>query len=359
MNKLSALYRQRCKPHLPQSRWLRYPLLIIVAVYLWGWLQRIPFPGEIKTVNALTSSMKTHCIGRHLIDVPKVAIPDYPEYAFKIDWATIETLRAGVTPDEYEEHITAFEQTLLNTKLLYEPKPPLLLKSERLSAHTHFTYAYESRGSDVGKNMTVHTLVGDRLVKLFVNTGDSQYDEARASLLKIAQNLMPMPDNIADIPPGFCAGHVLVKNIPNARERAYVVFGWPKPYDDVLFEVNIENGGSTSEGSLLQRIGFGKAMLERMLPQHSVLRSGNKDAGKIDGEEWLSKVKLKNTQLRFLWETSHKNLSSQIPEIRLELNAGLQDVSGNYPEKPGFSDNEALGIWDAMINSLRVRPNAF
>ena len=87
----------------------------------------------------------------------------------------------------------------------------------------------------------------------------------------------------------------------------------------------------------------------------------------MPGEELVSKIydEKEGDVINARWEFSGEALSSQRPQVVMELSYGGR-VPQIDPSKPmnepvvwKLRDEEGLALWDAFVNSLRPRPGAF
>jgi hypothetical protein len=76
------------------------------------------------------------------------------------------------------------------------------------------------------------------------------------------------------------------------------------------------------------------------------------------GEEHLERVKEGNGTHGhlFVWETQGRaNFQYEYPQIRLDMTTGNGKKG---PENSSLSDEDALKLWDAIVDSIRWRPVA-
>jgi hypothetical protein len=56
----------------------------------------------------------------------------------------------------------------------------------------------------------------------------------------------------------------------------------------------------------------------------------------------------------FVWETQGEG-TLETPAIKIELSTGHSDRKGN-PQKTSLTDEQAMKLWDDLLNSFRLRP---
>ncbi|MYM41258.1 T6SS immunity protein Tli4 family protein [Duganella qianjiadongensis] len=91
-----------------------------------------------------------------------------------------------------------------------------------------------------------------------------------------------------------------------------------------------------------------------------VLRLRKRVVNNWDGEEALLRIPSgygKPSVHKFTFRASGKTNAALYPFVQMTLDTG---VKGNMStgQKPSLSDEAALALWDSLLNSIRVRPNA-
>ncbi|WP_201455288.1 T6SS immunity protein Tli4 family protein [Xanthomonas massiliensis] len=119
--------------------------------------------------------------------------------------------------------------------------------------------------------------------------------------------------------------------------------------------------GEVDKETLLDRTAGTEAFL--LAKGAKRLRKGKRAAGGgvIPGEEYLVVGDEDGQrQYGFTWESPGKADSVAEPYMTVELQVlGQSVVDEDHPYKPAFaSDEEALQLWDAILESLRPRPGA-
>ncbi len=81
--------------------------------------------------------------------------------------------------------------------------------------------------------------------------------------------------------------------------------------------------------------------------------------GAIPADEYLLAGSAKGQRTyTFLWEAQGKDKSINEPHLKVELSVEEADIDDDAaPPAPAFkSDKAALELWDAIIDSIRLRP---
>ncbi|MEM5273425.1 T6SS immunity protein Tli4 family protein [Cupriavidus taiwanensis] len=90
-------------------------------------------------------------------------------------------------------------------------------------------------------------------------------------------------------------------------------------------------------------------------------QDGERNVGAIPAEEYATAATGNGQRVYvFAWESQGKNKSLSEQNVSAGLRVLEQPVdSPQTPYQPAFqSDDEALQLWDAIINSIRLRPGA-
>lgn len=91
-----------------------------------------------------------------------------------------------------------------------------------------------------------------------------------------------------------------------------------------------------------------------------VLRLGKRVVNNWEGEEALLRIPSgygKPSVHKFTFRASGKTNAALYPFVQMTLDTGVKD-NMSTAQKPSLSDEEALALWDSLLNSIRVRPNA-
>ncbi|CAM2172380.1 hypothetical protein PSAC2689_200026 [Paraburkholderia sacchari] len=158
-----------------------------------------------------------------------------------------------------------------------------------------------------------------------------------------------MPEGI-----GFVVGNtILADNFPNYESWRLLIKLEGKP--DVTLEVSSFVGAA--EEGLRQRAGGILARMLGMAAGLSQLRNHARPVGPIQADEIL----VAGTQdgkrgYGFKWEAPGKSYSLAEPNLNVSLEVRESAYATN--RESFSSDDEALELWDTLVNSIRLRPGA-
>ena len=119
---------------------------------------------------------------------------------------------------------------------------------------------------------------------------------------------------------------------------------------------------ATGEPKLLARLGNASSSrsLSGLLAQVHVLRKGERIAAGRAGEEMLSTVPTDGGYRlhQFRWEAQGTKLNAPLdPTLIVEFQSGAKYDHGQ-PIRPKVTDEQATQLFDAVVNSIRLRPSA-
>lgn len=165
----------------------------------------------------------------------------------------------------------------------------------------------------------------------------------------------PRADNEIPTEPGFCIDGAYIAGSEHMDEEFNVSVGFPK-YPKVYFSFMAYVVGEPGK-SLLERTGGIMSELTSQFAGLKVLRKAKHPVGPVPGEEILTAGSDKGQRLyAFRWDYPGK--ADSLAEPRLVVDMGLLEQTPPPPPPPFKDDDEALELWDAVVDSIRLRPGA-
>ncbi|CAN5861877.1 T6SS immunity protein Tli4 family protein [soil metagenome] len=332
---------------------------------------------EKQTMNDLTQTMQTHCIGRFLIDLPKEASIETMQTLghsreVVIDMAgsmTLEAFHVRMAKIEADYKIKKHHEGWPYFYGSSSPSSDIIL-FERLESDTdkreysRMIEGYKWSNNKVLQMMTKATDASDpkyqteAIAKNFGNDAP-QKKALITDLLERARGR-----DINDIPtePGLCFDGGFVALKAGKEDEFYATFNFKK-MPDVDFRLSIYSG-LNGDTTLLER----GADLNQMVSNNNgkVLHKGPVSiVGAEQVEEWLMAGDMEQGGGKFMkghyfkLEGNSKGGSPQRPNFELVMeNGGTVDEGIPKPTKASLSEAEALALWDAVSKTLRLRPGA-
>jgi len=295
----------------------------------------------------------THCVGRFLIDLPADAeyVGGYYEYGF----AKIE--RQAMEHGAFLQEVDAFEKRLRSTK--HKSGAALLVKQAAPDENTRLFAYWESRSQDVVIDISGYRwLDGQRF--LFRAIADSDKLEGAVEDFSIILANLRTLKTKAPTDRGFCIGHALIADGGTSKNESLNMRFRLKNHPDIVLDIATNRNTGAPPEPLLSRkpsLFSGLGILGATLGGIRKIKEGDRKIGDHPGQEWLMKAPNDHGQEAhlFMWEAPGLYRDALHPQIRFDLQSGNFD--GGLALGPiGMTDKQMLGLWDQILNSLRLRP---
>lgn len=298
--------------------------------------------------------LETHCFGRHLIDLPAGGVLE-GRYTYMN--SRIEVMEKTSTP--------AFE-ALVRSKAAELKNAEHARGGDMLVARNEFgpgkveLVSWSSRASRIGhrSQLFVHS-EPQKLV--FAFTGEGSADR----LAEFTQLSRSLAESIryrdgAQIPtePGFCFDRGFARGMELTDEGVAATVEVPG-FPTVTISLDTYVTGKPDQ-PLLSRVARVPSMLLSALNGTRTLRRGTRNIGRIQGQELLVRASEDGKRsYEFLWESQGQANSIEFPFMSLQLSTSTEtDARGEVNDAPFSRDEEALALWDSMLDSIRIRPGA-
>jgi len=161
--------------------------------------------------------------------------------------------------------------------------------------------------------------------------------------------------------PGFCITGAIIPGAPQEEDQyeyAYMSFR-PRSNPDVLITISTETHYKKEEKSLLERkpsAGF-LSLFSGDLWRIKHLRSGKRNVKDMPGEEVMDAIKTDNGGISHVarWETEGQLGAATHPMIVVELKTAHKADQVEYANS-SLNNEQAMALFDAVVNSIRLRP---
>ena len=308
--------------------------------------------------------MRTHCVGRYLIDLPadfEQMLASDVELTYGLDknfrTVNVKVLRAAGPQPSFDSIVTKRASQLAAEYHFEAPSKSMLAFQQRLSDHIALVRSYESPRM-LDSYRSEYFVQHGAAVAVFTDRvfTDEPTEPIEAKILKVVErtSFVPSPDKVGR---GACLGPLLI-DAGQDGERFMLAFR-SKSVPDVLIEVDMNSMLAKSDGGLLKRWDSKAGMLNKLDFHSTTLRRGKVAVGGMPGEELLNKGKEQGHVVRsFTAEALQtKPATFATPSLAISMNMGGQLESSDYVDA-SWSDDGAMAIWDAIIKSIRLRPGA-
>lgn len=338
---------------------------------------------EEANVKKLSNVMKTHCVGRYLIDLPESFLVkngfsslNENHWVANIQWPD-NVHNAYITTKKmyypaFEQMLKMRETEITNTKAVDSANMPFLKKAWPLSAEMKGVIF--ERNSDESTNDAIRVLEGYfytngvaiKLQKETVDDSSPRYEADRKRRGKMTNYVIKdlerinnlfsrmngREENVIPNEPGSCIANAFISFDNKIDEKENVSFLFSS--DDLVgMTLTIGTDNYTAEeNSLLDRES--DVMQAASLIQAEILKKGKREVNDIKAEEVLFSFKsLNNDNPVYLFElfANEKNGSNRTPF----LNVSLKNDDESDTPYSGYNENEVVSIWDVIIESIRIR----
>lgn len=300
-----------------------------------------------------TQGWSTYCFGRFLIDLPPAA-QVRASYTIRGDRFERTVLRR----ESFEDAVSRKENELASAA--HETEGSMLVRRVDHDTGAVTLISWSHPGRTRMKHEHTFFLTQDGAVYYY----GGQLSARRENLVirntaDYARNLKSLEAGEVPGEPGFCieSGYIAGNEFMGESFRAGItVPGHPG------MQLTFRSATGAAENGLLERVGgFFRTEVLGAAVGMNTLRKGQRSLGPIAGEEYL--VTGREQQQRvyaFRWEFQGRDGSLAEPNLALEMGVMERDpdAEGNPPARAFSTDAEALQLWDAMLESIRLRPGA-
>ncbi|CAE6790025.1 T6SS immunity protein Tli4 family protein [Paraburkholderia domus] len=334
-----------------------------------------PTAKEKKVIEDLTSNMRTVCMGRFVMGIPKEGkIGGRVKLFYGLD-ESFKTVDVSIeSPDSTMASMRATldaeaEKTDRDDKN-WKTKKSMLLEYRVIDDHTIYLRKQDSIESAAGSKHELHLLVGTTQLVLTADSYEGVPDAGRfepggkvespeqvaARLLKIAREIRAY-DTPEKAGPGYCLGPVVIDSDQDEEQGdSYMTID--KHPDLLLTAYSKGLTPDQPDDQLAQRVKDAADY-----SQIHVLRNGDVALGGMRGHEWIARVtdEHDDTLLWLVAESMRSDPALVRPYLSVNVHTGGQLVrgpdAGTYVSS-SLTPKEGMALWDAMIPSIRLRPDA-
>jgi len=315
-------------------------------------------------VAKMTEKMKTLCVGRFLIDLPVEAQVTFKHGAVGgMDIASTDR----ESDAEFAQRLRRTESDL--AQAVNDDGGPSLETDKLLAVGDGHgkTFIYNRRRTKVLKedgfvfseNLAMLSML--RFEKVSI-TGDIEWVAPRYidSMNRILSRIRPIAAQEIPQESGFCLGHAIVRDpYDHDNLESVVMFSGLPDHPDVNLVLSSMVDTVQAPG-LLERNAKASAR-EPLVMQMAFanLRQHVRSIQGLAGEELVMRVREPNftTGYSFQWEMTGERNNVFAPRLKLELESGVNPVSGGKPVQSTLTEEAMFALWERVLGSIRVRPS--
>ncbi|VEI71990.1 T6SS immunity protein Tli4 family protein [Serratia rubidaea] len=356
--------------------------LVVVAIVAagfagWRWYSYLPpqitLTAEERTnMEHILQGMTPRCVGRYLIDLPAGFTTGPGNVMAFINKSPVSYKR--MYRPAFEQKIRLREAELKQKQALDPLDMPFLKQVYVLPAGMEGVIFERNESisvSDFGRVLEAYLYTNGVAVKIEMAADNGQaerYAERRKLYPAIYSNTVPQKlaeltallkrisgKAETDIPvgAGLCLPEVFIADGQGKQREHYSVVYKSPDYPAVKFNFDSDNF-THSEDSLLERSAEMRALLKEA--EGRTLANGRRELNGLYAEQWLAKGNIAargEKGLRFVMNIHEKTAGPTTPRLTISfMQRGLEGDSR-------LSENEAVGAWQAITETLRMRPGAY
>lgn len=320
-------------------------------------------------INSLFDDAPTYCLGRYTFNYPK-ALTQELSSVITIDDMTIES--QFIYPPSFKQRIELREEELKKQRVSDESDGPFLKDILRLDNGVIFerneSYAYP----DAARELEAHVYIDNVafiITTKFTDITKDKYKKRQiryqknnrlftdkpqklAAMRSLISRLHGRPKNEIPTEKGICIPYGFIQDDGNPhQEEISMVFENPQFY----WAVDMDNTIESEKESMLDRADEIKSVLSQY--GGKTLRKGKTQLNNVAGEEWLTlgrDPRYDNQSDKFYYfqyYANEKNIGYLHPSVSILMHSSSKVVH--------YSDEQMVEIWDRVLQSFKLRPNAY
>ncbi|TFW30899.1 T6SS immunity protein Tli4 family protein [Massilia horti] len=336
-----------------------------IAAAIWGLLliyeSGYTLMDKLK-VAMMTNEMKTACVGRFLIDLPRDARLSY-SLAF-LDGFSIAAIQES--KDEFEKRVNEREAAINAKKNPAGQDNMEQVTQVDINGFTGKTFVFGRTGG--------HVYHGEQRVEMssvalegyvhsngtsFEITAEQYNPEQIGELQSVIGKLRVVEPKAIPSTPGFCFGPgMFVDPLPADWTEGVVLFVNLHDRPDIAIAFDTRAGLTRTWPTLLGRAARSdEDMPLWQKPLLKKLRVGHRTINGLNGEE----VSERGTELdftnvySFMWELPGTENNVLLPTLTLEMSTGHTE-EGNRPVTSSLGEEALVALWNRIASSIRLRP---
>ncbi|WP_255594077.1 T6SS immunity protein Tli4 family protein [Achromobacter sp. ES-001] len=296
----------------------------------------------------------THCFGRFAIDLPPNAVVR-PSYRL---W--------GVSLEKLQDPASAIAGILDARERELKAQPhsktggSMFVRRIEFGPGARGIYSWSSRVNSEVYRLEAYA-IAEPSHQVYRSRPEISYDREERAMQRAktwTSNLRSRQPLEIPTDPGFCIDGAFIAGSAFQVEDFEVGVTFPNhPGAQFLFR----SSTGAEENRLLERMGGFLMGVAKLVAGMTTLRKGERNIGPIQAEEYATAGSQEGQRLySFTWKSQGKDDSITEPNLAAQLGVleRNRDNQGNPPPPAFASDAEAVALWDAIVESIRLRPGA-
>ncbi len=334
---------------------------------------------EAAQMKNLTSDLVPRCIGRYLIDLPR-SFDVNPVARAQIEDVTVivEPMERTTFDRRLRERAEALRKenifgeetaSLAGIHPLPDNQGSVFNRSKSRDVASHRTL--ELHGWNNGYAVQMESNAFDRGLDKQVpewDTRQTNIAERLSHLLNLYSRTSGRADHEVPSGPGVCIRHGFIQGPATDQEWIDLNY-YLTSAEDVSFTFHYLSHIGSQSTTLLQRGGSIEPALANV--NGRTLRKGTRQTNGLQPEEWLMERQVDPgvKDYHFTLELNSKSGNAESPLLVINFDSGsriprpelnLEEAATLKPiQKATLGEAESIALWDAVLPTLRRRPNGF
>ncbi|WP_369309002.1 T6SS immunity protein Tli4 family protein [Providencia rettgeri] len=320
-------------------------------------------------INTLFDDAPMYCLGRYTFNYPKALTQELSSIV-KIDEMTIES--QFIYPPSFKQRIELREDELKKATVRRDSNAPFLKETIRLDNGVIFDHNINNVKPDSSRELEAHVYIDH--VAFIIKTeiddiSSSKYEKEQLDYKKHNWLINDKPEKLAVMQSLISRLHGRPKNEIPTEKGVCIPYGFiqddGKPHQEeisMVFEnpqfywaVDMDNTIESEKESMLDRADEIKSVLSQY--DGKTLRKGKTQFNNVSGEEWLTlgrDPRYDNQSDKFYYfqyYANEKNIGYLHPSVSILMHSSSKVVH--------YTDEQMVDIWDRVLQSFKIRPNAY
>ncbi|TXF96644.1 T6SS immunity protein Tli4 family protein [Massilia arenae] len=296
-----------------------------------------------------------YCAGRLFLAVPSILVPESLTIgSFKFSGLRAEDPSIDVFVEEIGMNECQFnkkiQQRSVELKSAGDETTNILKHEKRLADDLYLFRVQEIDDAYISEVLAVK---GSNLVTVKMHSFRNQFDAAENQLIRLVKGVIVGGAAVKEGGQGFCLGSVVVTG-DFQEESGRFLYRSP---NGINVNLIVDTYSPDERISLHGRVSGSESLLARFSVKHKVLRERERIVAGMKAQEWLSWAEIGPSEGQgaygFAVETMRMKPQKLSPSLYLSMDTS-QPLADGTPTTTSMSDGEVIGLWDSIVNSIRV-----